>query len=53
MKRFFEVLKRVVLIGGIATMLWASVPSIAYADGGGGGGNDGQEQIPRPPNPQP
>ena len=51
MKRFFEILQRLILIGGIAATLWATMPNISYADGDEGG--DGGQQVPRPPNPQP
>lgn len=54
MRRFFEILKKVILIGGIIAVIGASVPNTAYADGeGGGGGDGGGEQLPKLPNPQP
>lgn len=51
MKRFFEILKKLVLIGGIIAVVWASVPNIGYADPGDGGGTDGGEHLPDPPAP--
>lgn len=54
MRRFFEILKKLILIGGIIAVIGATVPSIAFADGeGDGGGDGGGEQLPDPSDPTP